>query len=432
VQTPGAERLERLGERGGTVSGVHLQLADRCNHSCGHCYQVQGQKGELPLADVRRILDDLAAAGVLVLSLSGGEITLREDLPEILRYARAKHFAIRLYSNAYAIDDALVDVIADAKILEMHVSVYSDREDEHDAVTRVPGSLQRTLDSIRRLRARGVRVIMKTPLLSLAPGARQRVEALAESLGCGHASDSAITPREDGSTVPLELQASDAELLAQEALHPWLPPENADEQRREKLADAPCGVCATSVAVMPNGEVRACTDTLVPLGNLTRQRLREVMKSPEVGLFRRLKWGDVHGCRDCDLLLACTRCHATASHQAHDYLGPYPFACARARARYAAGLSSAVHVIPRDCAEPASPPSLGPYRIEAPGLLRAVEDVSSPEDLERVRRFEWIRPSADYEGQRLSAGGKPVRVRRSRNGDELQDPQSRVPPCAGE
>ena len=97
--------LQRLANAAGVPSGVHLQIADRCNHSCQHCYQVQGRKGELSTDELKAILDDLAEAGIMLLNISGGEATLRPDLLELLRHARQRGFALRLFTNGYTMTD---------------------------------------------------------------------------------------------------------------------------------------------------------------------------------------------------------------------------------------------------------------------------------------------------------------------------------------
>ena len=108
----GAQLLRSLSLRGGRPMGVHLQVADRCNHSCHHCYQVQGEKGELSFDQLCRIIDGIADAGVFTLNVSGGEATLRPDLLDILRYARGRGFAVRLFTNAFLIDEAYADALA--------------------------------------------------------------------------------------------------------------------------------------------------------------------------------------------------------------------------------------------------------------------------------------------------------------------------------
>ena len=64
---------------------VHFDLTYRCPLRCIHCYLTGGKKRlECSLDEVKNILDQLADAGSLYLTLSGGEIFLRDDLAEIV------------------------------------------------------------------------------------------------------------------------------------------------------------------------------------------------------------------------------------------------------------------------------------------------------------------------------------------------------------
>jgi radical SAM protein with 4Fe4S-binding SPASM domain len=387
----GHELLAALASRQRAPVAAHLQVADRCNHACAHCYQVQGERGELSFAEVVAVLDRLAAAGVLMLNVSGGEATLRHDLVDILRAARARGFALRLYTNAFLIDDALAAAVAGVGILEAHVSLYSDRAADHDAVTRVPGSWERTTRGVRALRARGVRVVLKVPATSLTPGGAMGVERLARELGCAFIASSEITPREDGSLETLAVAPDPAALVRDGLLKPWTPGDDQDALRRKKIGTSSCGVGTKSLVVLSNGDIQACTDTPLVLGNLATGSWDDAMRSPAIPLFHALTWGDVHGCRDCDLLGACARCHASALHEGGDYLGPYAGACARARARYAAGHGGLEVLPPAEGCAPGRSALLGPYRIEGPGRLRPIADVVTEEDEARARQHPWLR-----------------------------------------
>ncbi len=393
----GLQLLRALADKRGVPSGVHLQVADRCNHTCQHCYQVQGEKGEMSLDAVKAVIDDLAAQGVLQLSVSGGEATLRRDLLDILRYARARRFAVRLYTNAFLIDEAMADALAAVGLYEVHVSVYSDVEDEHDAVTRVPGSHRRTLAGVRAMRARGMRVVLKCPATALAPAGAAGVERIARELGCSFAPGADITPMENGSLEPLRVAQPFEALVKAGIITPWVPSEADAARRATKLRGPSCGVGRSSVVVLPNGDVLPCTDTPRAVGNLTREPLREVLERPDLALFRTLTTSDVHGCRDCDLLPACERCHATALHEAGDYLGPYPTGCARARARYAAGVGALSIRPPAEGCTPDRNPQMGPYRIETEGVLVPVADVRTARDEELVQKHPWLRREGGVE-----------------------------------
>lgn len=71
-----------------------LELTRRCNMECPVCYASAGKCGDDPnIEDIERQYDFLMAhGGPFNIQLSGGEPTLREDLPEIIWLGRQKGF----------------------------------------------------------------------------------------------------------------------------------------------------------------------------------------------------------------------------------------------------------------------------------------------------------------------------------------------------
>ncbi|MEG2025960.1 MAG: radical SAM protein [Gordonibacter sp.] len=94
-----AALLEHLG-RGGfftseapvdAVVSAYLHVTQRCNLDCVGCYSLDSQRNQLadaPLGQIKHALDELAAAGLATLIISGGEPFLRSDLPDIVAYAK--------------------------------------------------------------------------------------------------------------------------------------------------------------------------------------------------------------------------------------------------------------------------------------------------------------------------------------------------------
>lgn len=75
---------------------VLLELTNRCNLRCPVCFASAGENPvkEPSLADIGRQFDMLMAhGGPFNIQLSGGEPTMRDDLPEILRLGREKGFS---------------------------------------------------------------------------------------------------------------------------------------------------------------------------------------------------------------------------------------------------------------------------------------------------------------------------------------------------
>ncbi|UCG54887.1 MAG: radical SAM protein, partial [Dehalococcoidia bacterium] len=78
---------------------VLFELTYRCNVHCSHCYVVDRSGVELSFNEIASILRQLADDGCLFLTLTGGEVLLRNDFLEIARYARGLGFALKVFTN---------------------------------------------------------------------------------------------------------------------------------------------------------------------------------------------------------------------------------------------------------------------------------------------------------------------------------------------
>ena len=103
-----------------TTCCLLLEITRRCNLACPHCFAAANQHtapSDPPLEQVLGWVDAIAATGQAFLQLSGGEPTLRPDLPEIVRHAREKGCAyVQLNSNGLRLaqDETLVKHLAEA------------------------------------------------------------------------------------------------------------------------------------------------------------------------------------------------------------------------------------------------------------------------------------------------------------------------------
>src|SRR6478672_1312869 len=194
MQEMGAKAL-----RLGIPLGVQLDLTYRCNERCVHCYLDHDDHGEMTTAEIKHLLDEMADAGVFILTLSGGEIFLRKDFFEILEYARYQlHFCVKLKTNAIMIREREAARIREIGVESVQISIYSHRPEVHDAITLVPGSLQRSLDAARFLKSQGLRVIFANVLMVHNLQDYRGVRQLAEEMGIEATLDPTITPMMDG------------------------------------------------------------------------------------------------------------------------------------------------------------------------------------------------------------------------------------------
>src|SRR5437879_3842629 len=139
-----------------------FELTFVCNHACSFCYNCPTGQKEMTTQEVLDALQKLADFNILYLTLTGGEPLVRRDFFEIARRARELGFALRIYTNAYLIDEAMARKIRDiANPIEVEISTHGGRPETHERLTCVPGSFKKVVDAVKHLRAQGIKVNLK-------------------------------------------------------------------------------------------------------------------------------------------------------------------------------------------------------------------------------------------------------------------------------
>jgi radical SAM protein with 4Fe4S-binding SPASM domain len=326
---------------------VHFDLTYRCNERCLHCYLDHDDHGELTTAECIAVMEDLASAGTLFLTFSGGEIFLRPDLYEILAAARRLHFDVSLKTNALLVTTERAAQLREFGVRRVQISVYSDVPQVHDAITKVSGSLQRTLAAIPLLLEEGLQVKLACPLMQENLLAYRGVMALAEKLGIPYVLDLTITPMMDGSGGPLAHRASVSSLLPvlqDPRLHACKPQPSAGVNRvvESSLAslgsavssgnsayeDLPCSAGHNSCYISPYGDVFPCVQLPQAAGNLRRERFSDIWyHAPQLERLRGIRESHLPVCSRCQIRSYCERCPGLALMEGGDLLGAYERAC---------------------------------------------------------------------------------------------------------
>lgn len=96
--------------------------------------------------------------------LTGSEVTLRQDLPELARQARDSGFEhVRIQTHGMRLaDPRYCEELVAAGIDEYFVSVTASDAETHDAITEVPGSFRKTLRGLENLESHDVRTLTNT------------------------------------------------------------------------------------------------------------------------------------------------------------------------------------------------------------------------------------------------------------------------------
>jgi AdoMet-dependent heme synthase len=313
--------MQEMNERAlglGVPLSVHLDVTYRCNERCVHCYLDHDDHGEMTTAEIKDVLQQLAEAGTFFLTLSGGEVLMRRDFFDILEYARLLKFNVRIKTNGVMIRESEARRMRDLGVQQVQISIYSRRPEIHDAITKLPGSLKRSVAAVRFLKSQGLKVAIANVLMTVNMGEHAGVQALARELGVIYNLDPTITPKIDGDTSILNLRIPGSELNAVfhnenlvgnvEAF--CAPPPSPGE---EVMEGYPCSAGHTAGYITPYGDVFPCVQFPLPSGNVRRQKFIDIWRnSPELNEVRSIRAKDLPVCSTCSHVGTCSRCPGLA------------------------------------------------------------------------------------------------------------------------
>jgi radical SAM protein with 4Fe4S-binding SPASM domain len=302
----------------GIPLSVHFDITYRCNERCIHCYLDHDDLGEMATAEIEDVLDQLADAGVFFLALSGGEVLMRRDFFHIVEYARRRLFNLKIKTNGVMIRELEARRLRQLGVEQVQISVYSDRPEVHDGITKLPGSLRRTIEAIRFLKLQGLKVSMANVLMTANLADNQGVMSLAKELGVSYTLDPTITPKIDGNTAVLALRAPGAELhrvfrneeLVGNVADFCAPPAAPDE---DVMDGYPCSAGHTSCYISPYGDVFPCVQFPLPSGNLRQEKFMQIWRhSSALQEVRSIRARDLTTCSACSHVGSCSRCPGLA------------------------------------------------------------------------------------------------------------------------
>lgn len=152
-------------ERHALPYSLHIDLTNACTERCIHCYIADYRPRFLPLELGQRVLREFREAGGMTVMFSGGECMLHPQFRDFIRYAKSLNLNFIVMSNLTRCDAEMVEFLAEVQPQFVNVSLYSMKAEEHDKITTIPGSWQKTMRAILELEAAGVPVRLASPIM---------------------------------------------------------------------------------------------------------------------------------------------------------------------------------------------------------------------------------------------------------------------------
>jgi len=338
-----------------------LELTRLCSVRCLHCYcgdqdaVRRSRAKELTTDQWLDVISQIADAGCLECLLTGGEPMLRSDFTTIYEKAKLSGMVVSIFTNATLVDDRVLDLFLDLPPFLVEVSLYGSTAETHDSITQVPGSFARALRGVELLLDRGVRVTLKTVLMTLNKGEYQEMERLAAGLGTGWRSDAALfpcLPNADSGGVPnrcsggpgfgshslMDLRVPAAEAAELECAEPArVEALRATYHKFEDVAPGDalytCGAGLTGFHVDPYGSVQPCTMTPGYRESIPELGFAEAWE--KIGRIRKVRAPQAFACNRCRMRSVCSGCPAMFDLENGDAAVKSDYICSLARERCA-------------------------------------------------------------------------------------------------
>ncbi|MEK6754075.1 MAG: PqqD family peptide modification chaperone [Chloroflexota bacterium] len=260
---------------------MDLAVTYRCNNDCAHCYNARERDfPELTTDQWKKILDQLWALGVPHIVFTGGEATLRNDLPELIAHAESNGQITGLNTNARRLANmGYVQQLVKAGLDHVQITVESCVPEIHDEMMRAKGAFRQTITGLNNALATKLYVMTNTTML------RTNIDTVSATLdfladnGVPTIGLNALIYSGHGLTVGTGLRESELQPILDIATRKtaergqkliWYTPTQycQFDPTAHNLGVKGCTAALYSMCIESNGNVLPCQSYYHPLGNM--------------------------------------------------------------------------------------------------------------------------------------------------------------------
>lgn len=143
---------------------IYFELTSMCNLKCKTCFNNSGKKGnnEMSTEEIKNVLQGLKKDHVFDVRFTGGELTLRPDWLDLLRYAKNLGFAVSVNTNGVYSNLRIIDELASLDLNQVTISL--DGFGKNNDYIRGEGTFDKIIETLSELNKRGVHLRINTVL----------------------------------------------------------------------------------------------------------------------------------------------------------------------------------------------------------------------------------------------------------------------------
>lgn len=311
-------------KRVGGITSMMLELTYRCSEKCIHCYNLGATRNDdevsyratydkMTLDDYKRVIDELYENGLMRVCLTGGDPFSNRDVWAIIEYLHEKDIAITIYTNGISIVNS-VEKLSNYFPRVVGISIYSGLPSEHDAITRIPGSWEKSISVVEQLSEFAIPTNLKCCIMRPNLKHYYDVSELANKYGAIAQYEISVTDSLEGDKCVskyLRLSPEQMEIVLRDENIPLYVGKEAPNFGGQKrpLDFGPCGAGENSFCLTPNGDFIPCCAFHLVLGNVLNESINDIISdSSELKSWRSFKLRDSEECGQheyCDYCYLC-------------------------------------------------------------------------------------------------------------------------------
>ncbi|HEY9152150.1 MAG TPA: radical SAM protein [Anaerolineales bacterium] len=296
---------------------MDLAITYRCNNDCAHCYNARERHfPELTTEQWFKIMDQLWELGVPHIVFTGGEATLRNDLPELIHHAESNGQITGLNTNARRLaDEKYIQQLVDAGLDHVQITVESCDEQIHDQMMRAKGAFKQTIRGLKNALASPLYVMTNTTMLKTNVHKIPDTLDFLANLGVPTIGLNALIYSGHALTVGTGLKESELQPILDIATRKtsergqkliWYTPTQYCEfdPTANNLGVKGCTAALYSMCIESNGNVLPCQSYYHPLGNMLTDSWDSIWNHP-LSVQLRERQNLPAKCESCPVVAEC-------------------------------------------------------------------------------------------------------------------------------
>jgi len=314
---------------------ISWNVTRACNLKCKHCYRDAGTKDtdELNFKEAKGLLEEIARTGFKIVILSGGEPLLREDIYELISYARSCGLRPVLGTNGILINQEIARRLKGAGLVRAGISLDSIDSKIHDEFRQKNGAWQKSVSGMQACKIIGLEFQIHTTVTRRNFKEILRITDFACEVGANAHHIFFLVPTGRGKDIEdSTISPQDYEILLQNILKkqkglslelkPVCAPQFIPIARQMNLDIRFQRGCLAGISyccVLPNGDVHPCPYLPIRLGNVREHNFSLIWQ--ENSVFKTLRSLDYKGkCGGCEYKDTCGGCRGRAYYNSGDYM----------------------------------------------------------------------------------------------------------------